>query len=202
MARKIIVLCDICLSDRDEEVEAVREETITFGTLKPRAIAVCEGCGEQLAALKTLVTEYGQITESAAVAAPKSRRGAKYGSGAIQPNADGDYVCDLPQCEGRAFRDLRSQRAHGLQQHGMPAAEYGAALNAARGQAPEPSLFEDKQPEEPTGVPGEFKCDQPGCKQEYDPANYARPAQALAVHKARTHGISGKRQQRAAAKAS
>lgn len=172
MARKIVVLCDIHLSEHDEEVEAVKEETISFGGMKPRIIAVCAECDREfIEPLKVLITEVGQIADSPSHALP-----------AQKVPAPKDFSC--PSC-GREYKYKKSLRTHAQEVHGVTLSD----------------LLKESDPEEQLqlGIEEENKpkvaraeCDQPDCDVVYEWPENRRPAQALGLHKSSVHGIKGK----------
>lgn len=61
MARVIQVICDIHLNEKDEQVPADHEATVTWGKSKPRTIAACDDCYEQhILPFKELLLAHGQ----------------------------------------------------------------------------------------------------------------------------------------------
>ena len=178
MARKIVILCDIHFGEHDEEVEAVREEIITIGNMKARLVAVCADCDrEYIEPLKVLLTEFGQIADSAPPLPSQGKK--KESSGG---NVPGDFKC--PEC-GRPYQYRGSLRSHAQTKHGMTLEELMAeaspdeqlALGMTDGDKPEVTRAE---------------CDQDGCDTVYEWPETRRPTQALGIHKSSKHGIKGK----------
>lgn len=178
MAKEVIsyTWCDICLDRDDARVEA-EEVTIQLAALKPRVLALCEvHTKEIITPLREILQELGQVDTTATVATTRT------------PSANrqaGQFFCPEPSC-GKMYHYKQSLRNHCRENHGTTLNEllkvHGESQRGGDTTLPgtDPSAAE------------EFACDQPGCNVAYDPAEYAKPAQALGLHRKKVHGLSGK----------
>jgi hypothetical protein len=178
MAREVQVflLCDPCLNEED-----VRTEGDTFvvavGNLKPREIVMCERHYKEL--LQPLHDMLPDLPTTDAVASP-------------QPSPDEPQSCRI--CGKTHLKNLQTLQGHVRNMHGMKWRDYKTQYlgEEAPAKPAKPSPTVDQGQLEFEGeVPDEFKCNVDGCDKVYDPREYGRPLQALAVHKAKVHGIAG-----------
>lgn len=187
MARTIVILCDPCLERNDEEVQAVAEETISFGGIKPRLLAVCAKCQKEFVdPLRDLIMDIGQIVDS--VPPLPTQKGATGGGG----NAKGEFEC--LEC-GRQYNYKGSLRTHVQDKHGMTLQEMAIRHSGDNPDAQLQLGIDDENKPEVTRA----ECDQEGCDVVYEWPQHVRPAQAIGVHKARAHGIKGQKKAKASA---
>ena len=185
MAKEIVsyTWCDVCLNAEEEVRSEADEVTIQIDTLKPRALALCETHNKELLEpLRQALLDLGQKVDQMVAAAP-GRPATILGAEPI--------MCEL--CGGGPYKGKGSRASHVRSTHGIDQREYRRRVAEMRGEEPAPespaeSLFSDTEE-----IPDAFKCDVDGCGKVYDPRKYERPAQALGMHKAKSHGIRGRR---------
>lgn len=168
MAREIVVWCDVCIQE-DVRTPASELSGIALKPgVKPRTIALCEEHRKELyEPFYDLVMELGQLAEGETIAGTEENKRR--------------LRCPVPDCTSRPFKNKSSLQGHLRQQHSTTLAEATAKHGNPNG---------DELEADPTAT---LKCDVPGCDASYGPPANARPIQALAVHKARAHGIAGKK---------
>lgn len=189
MAREVIIKlwCDPCLAV-DEHTDG-DEYTIGINTARPMNLTLCEVHEKELLApLARMLTEMGQPapTGPQQASAPSRRPGSQYGNGPDDPQ-----VCQMPGC-GVELKNKSSLSSHVRQRHDIVMKEYRVLTGQATPQ--------DERDERPRNDAGLFpdsdevlECDVEGCDKSYSYATNAKPVQALAVHKAKAHGIRGAR---------
>lgn len=137
MARRVILLCDIC-DAKDIQAEG-QEETITLNNLKPRILAMCDTCRkEYYEPLETVLQQLGQIASGdlmrfggKAPTLPSSKTGTrrfKVSDEAYGPFAAGKWVCpfvdESGKCTARPLQDKASVQKHFRATHHMTLGEY------------------------------------------------------------------------------
>lgn len=196
MAREIqtFTWCDVCL-ENEERTDAI-EVSVQMDALKPRVIAMCEPHRKQfIDPLRDLLIEHGQTTNSPSSTSASPVPGG--GGGQF-----GLFECGM--CDKGPYAHKQSLRSHIRATHNMTVTEYRAEL-ARRGveqdhtavtpsATPEPA--EDTETlfynvDEPVE---KFTCEV--CGKQYPPGQYARPAQAIGMHRAKAHGIRGTKHER------
>lgn len=193
MAKEIFtrVWCDLHLNVHDERVEADRSEVIRVDSLggRPLSLDVCETCHKELIApLVEALEEYGAPADAAADLRPVGSPPLKRSSAMDGPFRCEVHGCIVPRNNG-LIATRQSLAAHLRRSHGLTITQYRDAYGEPRPVAVEPGLFTPSVERGPIGEP-EATC--PECGKVYSHETGSnRPAQALGVHRAKAHGISG-----------
>lgn len=177
--------CDPC-AEKGDQTPGEQTPPITIGNIsKPRTLLLCEAHRkEYLDGLRDLINDWGELKETAA-----QQRAEVSGTG--------EFPCLVPGCAKPMYHYKSSLRNHLRQTHNMTQTEHRRLYGDGPSQ-PElegVSVPQQKRVESPATdrnpdlTSADFTCTEPGCDKSYDPAKYTRPAQALAVHKHRAHGI-------------
>lgn len=175
MARRvrIDVLCDVCQAD-EIEIEAEEIEPLTVGPKgKPLTLGLCKDHWKVWETLRDWLSEYGapfdELPGEPGTNAPTAR------------STPGPEVCKI--C-GKGYQYIGSLRTHVREKHKMTLQEMrGENAEAEQGTPPKIARAE---------------CTVDGCTSGpdggpvvYEWPEYARPAQALGLHRRQVHGIMG-----------
>lgn len=196
MAREVVTYswCDVCLDKDDKRVEGKEVGPLLLpGMRQPKSVDLCdEHYADLFAALAVVVEAHGKPMQSeASVKIPKRVQGSKEERDGVV------FRCKVPGCTGYRARTegLPSRdklRGHAYKMHGMNLIEYQERYGIVQPEASgeplqQPALpMEAEEPEEPP-----LECEV--CGKPYPRGLYARPAQALGVHRARSHGLRSRR---------
>jgi len=199
MAKEVTIhnWCDVCMRE-DVRTEATTTPELVVGATKARTLDLCEVHRKELLdPLLNLLKEDGAVADKAqpaAAAARPARRYAKWSSGTN--SSPGPFDCLVPGCTGRhtvanggpGYSPLGALKSHVRYAHNLSPVEYEAQYGH-----PQRLSEVQQQPQlelEPTG--DQFVCGIDGCTVSYPADQYARPHQALGVHRAQAHGVKGK----------
>jgi hypothetical protein len=181
------VWCDLCLhADQHQEADGTHVVSVTppGRTPRPLSLDLCDIHAKELLTPVVLVLEEYGAPVGDELATRRRRQTANRGPADIP---EGQVPkCQVPGCDnnrGRGFTSYSSFGAHIRQQHGLTIVEYRDEYGpeGAVTAAPTPEQF---------NVGEEFKC--PDCDNVYSvELGNNRPAQALGVHRAKTHGYKG-----------
>lgn len=186
MAREVVthIWCDVCLHTEDTYTEGTETPPITLGNMKPRVLGLCDVHTKDVyEPIKELLAQLGQVVPEGGTA---RFPGTSAGSGV--------WPCPDPACAKHAtpFKHEQSLRNHAKKFHGVPITELRTMHAEVQQGDGDEALFDDAAPATNAPPVTEAACDQPGCGKVYRWPEIARPTQALGVHKAKQHGISGK----------
>jgi predicted transcriptional regulator len=177
---KILSFCDAC--EREGVHTEGNEYTIAIDRMQPRLVIMCEVHEKDILSLKELIE-------------PLQKADAPVGPG--RPNAAQAAVGQKISCAicGKAYKNPGSMRRHVNRDHDLstqayeekigapfPRAARDSGKNRGKVDADTPLDYDDD-----FTIPDEFKCDL--CDVAYDPRQYKMPAQAIGMHRRRTHGI-------------
>ena len=185
MAREIItsIWCDPCLKIDDVRTEGEELPPITIGNGKPRVLAMCKQHRTDFYdPFVDAVMELGTISDHLA-AGTATKRQTSSGTPRV--------VCPYPGC-GVALKNVSSTQSHVRHTHGTTVFEllgYEGQLYDVNGDAVERPAPRATVSGEPSVKRAE--CDVKGCGKVYEFPETQRPVQALAVHKAKSHGVAG-----------
>lgn len=184
MARKVTttVLCDVCLEEDQGEVEGTETPAIVLGSMKPRILGLCETHMKEYDHFKHLVQDLGQpVPDGGPLASVKVRpAGTSAGSGV--------WPCPDPSCPKHLapYGHQQSLRNHAREVHDMTVPQLRAAFD---GQGQEYLPLEPGTAKEPKVK--EAEC--PECGTVYAWPQYTMPVRVLGVHRAKVHGVRGKK---------
>lgn len=186
MAREIVthVWCDYCMEEDDTRSPATELAPITIMVgnrviFKPRMLALCDKHEQDFNAnyyepLKDYLTTFGQIPEGeTVVGSEENKRRVR---------------CPIPDCDSRPFKHTASMRSHVRRHHNLTMGQVEDKYGA--------DALPKSNPVDEEREPYTLECGERDCDVSYTYPDYRRPEQALAVHKARTHGIAGAKKQK------
>jgi hypothetical protein len=133
VARKIVVLCDIC-NDRGEEVQSDDTKEIKLGRGKPRLLDLCTRCkGEWYDPFAEMVLKLGIVSDDAS------------GTQVDDDGRERKYTCPVPGCKNeRGFLRLATRNEHLRKSHAGVADKYLPLANK-RVDCPFPECDEEPQ---------------------------------------------------------
>lgn len=193
MARELVtnIWCDVCLSDDEETTYTHAEEfsPITLPNMKPRVIALCTEHRELYDRFRALVADLGQVVPDGQPKTPTSTRGGGTKAGV--------FPCPVPTCRKhtKPYKHDTSAGSHARREHGKTYLELVAEYGDPRGegdQGEDEALFSDTT-NAPVPVPSVESTECEDCGKRFEWPAYKRPTQALGVHRAKVHGVPGKK---------
>jgi hypothetical protein len=193
--RELIVetWCDACEGNEP----AVTTPPITVGGARPRTLDLCEvHRKDTLDALVQLLKDRGALVEASMPATAPS--GIKRGRKPKWVDASGPFECLVPGCPSdQTYSNRKSLGGHLNREHRVTITDYEAVHGRVGGRLELQTGTPASNPEvglppPSDSVPDELRCGMDDCPVYYDPAIYARPHQALGVHRRMRHGVLGK----------
>lgn len=216
MAREVIFRdwCDPCLDHDDVREPATHKTPPVTLNGKPYVMDVCDRHHKEMVQpLADALAALGRAVEDETPGKRATNAGRKYFKPAV------GIRCQVPGCTQRPS-GANSRKAFGQHLYGRHAgtevgtlsgyeAVYGPVRDPERtgqGESPTPQAEPASEAEHGTLVPlvdalaalgngddnPNFECRIDGCTTAYPPDQYARPAQALGVHRRQVHGVRGR----------
>lgn len=205
MAREIElkIWCDPCMEIDGERVEGLEMEAVTIGNKKPKVIAMCPQHKEDffdpfVEALQNMGTTVDSLQNSGRV-----RDSGKHSRQLPAAPPDGSGLqCPVEECAQKGLKNVKSISSHLRSVHDanlyMVIGKDGQLFHDdGRPLTPMPEIRAFERDGEPPN-PARVECEEEGCTSGPNggPAVYEwptnrKPAQALGVHMAKTHGIKG-----------
>ena len=174
--------CDICLSAQVHEPGVPVQVTLGFAN-DARAL-VMDMCESHR---KEFVDPLGELLAKHARNVEPKRPYSRARSNSAK--AEGPFRCLVPGCAKteRLYPNLGALTSHVRHRHGLKVNDYRQQYGIV------PVDQSAESPEEDQEQPAVYACTAKGCDKTYSSPPNKRPAQALAVHRSRAHGIKSDR---------
>lgn len=190
MARQILtrVLCDICLTDKEVEVEGVETDPIAIGNRRPLRLALCQEHEQPFHGFIEMLLQYGTLVDKEKVlktSPAKSTAGPAAGGqvdqvvamydhlGLILP--DGRYQC--PSCSS-STSNRKTLRDHYRKLHGEVLGNWERAKLAELQESGDLPAVQETV----------LECSE--CDRTFSTATLKRPQMALTIHRRKEHGLA------------